>query len=386
MNAKERILATLARQPTDRIAIDLWHTPEVERLLREYFSVENELDLYRAMELDKIVWVFPEYKAEPGVNVGAQVGTGVMSTRTMWGVPLKTVQAGQACYHEFAAPPMACYKHPQAINLYPYWPDPDQFDYHCAARKAQRASRDFAVIGPWVSLFEVYCQLRGLEQAMIDLALNPALVEATLDRIESIQTEMMKRFFRRAGSFLDLVFISDDIAGQRGLLFSPAIWRQHLQHRMIRWCELVHEYGLKVFYHTDGAAEPLIKPLIDCGIDVLNPIQHVCPGMDPNELKRKYGELIIFHGGVDNQKVLPFGTPTDVRREVQYLADTLGNGGKGYICCSCHNVQAGTPLNNILTMVKTVKELSLPRLFKATIKSVARKRINGGKYQSKKIS
>jgi uroporphyrinogen decarboxylase len=357
MNAKERIIATLSREPIDRIAIDLWHTPEVSRSLREYYHVKDELELYRIMGLDKIVWVFMDYKNNSGDTVGAQAGAGADGLRTMWGAPLKEVRAGSEIYHEFISPPMATYNDPHTLDSYPYWPDPDYFDYEAAVERAKQASKDFAVIGPWVSLFEVYCQLRGLEQSLMDLALHPALVEALLDRIENIQTEMMKRFFSRAGKYLVLVFISDDVAGQTGLLFSPRTWRQHLQPRMVRLCELIHSYGLKVFYHTDGAAEPLFQPLIDCGIDVLNPIQHLCPGMDPADLKNKYGNRVVFHGGVDNQKVLPFGSSDDVRKEVRYLLDTLGRDRKGFICCSCHNIQANTPLKNILVMVEEVRNM-----------------------------
>ena len=114
---------------------------------------------------------------------------------------------------------------------------------------------------------------------------------------------------------------------------------------------LIHSFGKKVFYHTDGASEALIQPLIDCGIDVLNPIQHACPGMETARLKKKYGNRVIFHGGVDNQRVLPFGSPDDVRAEVRMLLATLGGGKEGFICCSCHNVQAGTPLENVLAMI-----------------------------------
>lgn len=288
----------------------------------------------------------------------------------MWGVPLKTVRAGGESYHEFVEPPMGSFDHPDKIALYPFWPEPARFDYDSAVQRAKRASRDFAVIGPWVSLFEIYCQLRGLEQAMMDVALNPTLVEAILDRVEQIQTEMMKEFLDRASRYLDLVFISDDVGCQRGLLFSPDVWRQHLMPRMTRWCDLIHSYGLAVFYHTDGAVEPLIRPLIDCGIDVLNPIQHKCAGMEPAELKRKYGDQVIFHGGVDNQNVLPFGSPDDVRREVQYLMSTLGAKREGFICCSCHNVQANTPLENILAMVESVKRhRNIPQLTIGEIQS-----------------
>jgi uroporphyrinogen decarboxylase len=165
----------------------------------------------------------------------------------------------------------------------------------------------------------------------------------------------MRRFFARAGKSLDLVFISDDIAGQTSLLMAPAQWKRYLQPRLKRWCELIHSHGLRAFYHTDGAARPLLGAILDSGVDVLNPIQHACPGMDLKELKHEFGDRVIFHGGVDNQFALPRGTPEDVCRETRYCLDTLGDDRQGFICCSCHNVQAGTPLENILAMIETVQ-------------------------------
>ncbi|HEX5789549.1 MAG TPA: uroporphyrinogen decarboxylase family protein [Luteolibacter sp.] len=358
MTPKQRILATLQRQPTDRAPVDLWHTPEVSAELRKHFGVSDDFAMWRALGLDKIVWDFIDYRTEEGERAGGQSGAGAESggQRTMWGVPLQNIQAGEAQYAEFGVAPLTDYETPASLDDYPWWPKVERFDYDGALALARRASPDYAVIGPWVSLFEIYCQLRGLEQSMMDLIESPELVEAILDRVESIQTGMMKRFFAMAGNHLDLVFISDDIAGQTSLLMSTGMWQQHLQPRLKRWCDLIHAHGLKVFYHTDGAARPLLRPIIDCGVDVLNPIQHACPGMDMAELKKEFGAEVIFHGGVDNQSVLPRGTVEDVCRETRDCLATLGAGGEGFICCSCHNVQAGTPLENILAMVETVRQ------------------------------
>lgn len=357
MTPRGRVLAILNRQPVDRIPVDLWHTPEIGQLLRAHFGAADDLALYRAMQLDKIVWDFIDYRTGDGASAGAQSGAGAEGAgdRTMWGVPLRGIQAGAAHYAEFGDAPMKDCDSPRQLDEYPWWPQPDRFDYDKADALARRAAPDFAVIGPWVSCFEIYCQLRGLEQAMVDLALDPDLVDAILDRVEAIQTEMMRRFFARSGRLLTLAFISDDLGGQNGLLLSPASWRRHLEPRLRRWCRLIHDHGLKVFYHSDGGIEPLVASLIDCGIDVLNPIQHVCPGMEMAELKRKYGDRVIFHGGVDNQAVLPRGSADEVRREVRQCLATLGAGREGFICCSCHNVQAGTPLENIVAMIETVR-------------------------------
>jgi uroporphyrinogen decarboxylase len=354
MKPRERILAVMNREPVDRIPVDLWHTPEVVDMLCTYCGVKTEFEMWQAMELDKIAWNFMEYISPEGESAGAQVGAQSVGNRTMWGVPVKDVQAGAALYQEFTDPPMAGYK-VEDVEDYPYWPDPDHFDFDGADALARKYAPHFAVIGPWVSFFEIYCQLRSIEQGLMDLALHPDLVEATLDRIEAIQTEMMHRFFQRSADVTDLAFISDDIGGQNGLLLSPRMWRRHLKPRLKRWCDLIHSYGITVFYHTDGGVGPLIPELLECGIDVLNPIQHACPGMDTAELKKLYGDRIIFHGGIDNQTVLPFGSAEAVRQETRTCMETLGAGNEGYIVCSCHNVQPGTPLENILAMVETVK-------------------------------
>lgn len=360
MTPKERILAILDRQPVDRLPVDLWQTPEIAAALRLHFGVQDDFAMWKALDLDKIVWDFMDYHTDAGERAGAQSGAGAESggVRTLWGVPLKNIQAGEAHYAEFGDAPLAGYDTPASLGDYPWWPKVDRFDYDAAVALAQRASLDYAVIGPWVSLFEIYCQLRGLEQSMMDMIEDPELVDAILDRVEDVQTEMMKRFFARAGKTLDLVFISDDIAGQQSLLFSPRMWQKHLQPRLKRWCDLIHQQGLKVFYHTDGAARPLLKPIIDCGVDVLNPIQHACPGMDMEELKKEFGSRVIFHGAVDNQSILPRGTVEQVRTEVRNCLRTLGAGREGFICCSCHNVQAGTPIENIFAMVETVHQSS----------------------------
>lgn len=361
MTPRERVLAILNREPVDRLPVDLWYAPEVGKLLREHCGVSSDLEMYRALNLDKIVWVFMDYRTEDGGRAGAQSGAGAetQGSRTMWGVPLKDIEAGDAHYAEFGSAPLAGYNTAESLHGYPWWPDAERFDYDSAVAKAREAANEFAVIGPWVSLFEIYCQLRGLEQSLMDLVENPDLVNAILDRVESIQTEMMRRFFACAGESLDLVFISDDIAGQNSLLMSPAMWKRYLEPRLTRWCDLIHSHGLRAFYHTDGAARRLIGPILDCGVDVLNPIQHACPGMELDGLKRDFGSRVIFHGGVDNQFALPRGTPEDVRRETHDCLRTLGAGGEGFICCSCHNVQAGTPLENILAMIEAVQNESL---------------------------
>ena len=348
MTPRERIMATINRQPTDRTPVDLWCTPEVLDMLRAHTGVEDELEVYRKLGLDKILWIFPGYN-------GRYFDPNDSGEITMWGVPTRMVKAGLATYQEYINPPIADYMEPSELESYPSWPDPDLFDYEGAKALARKARAfDFATIGPWISHYELYCQMRGLENALMDTIAFPEFLDATVERIDAIQTVMLERMLRELGDDLDIVFISDDMGMQNSLLISLESWQRFFKPRLKNWCDLIHSYGKKVLYHTDGAARPLIPGLIECGIDILNPIQHVCPGMDTAELKEHFGKDLIFHGGIENQYALPMGTVDEVVEETRHCLDTLGKGG-GYICCSCHNVQPGTPLGNILAMIDTVK-------------------------------
>jgi uroporphyrinogen decarboxylase len=348
MTPRERILATINRQPADRLPIDLWCTPEVLDTLREYTSLQDEFAVYNKLGIDKIVWIFPGY-------AGRYFDPNDSGEITMWGVPTRMMKAGKATYQEYINPPIADYYDPAQLDDYHSWPDPDKFDYAGARALASEArSWNFATIGPWISHFEIYCQMRGLENAMIDTLANPEFLNAALEKIDAVQTIMMERIFTELDDLLDIVFISDDMGMQDNLLMSMESWETHFKPRLKKWCDLIHRYGKKVLYHTDGAVLPLIPGLIECGIDILNPIQHVCPGMDRANLQQQFGSDLIFHGGVENQKTLPMGTAKEVADETRQCLETLGKDG-GYICCSCHNAQAGTPVENILAMIETVK-------------------------------
>jgi len=349
MTPRERVLATIERRPVDRVPVDLWLTPEVLAALCRQAGETDEYELYRTLGVDKIAWIFPGYGTEhfdPNDSDGTDP----------WGVPTIKVQSGPATYQEYGEGPLANMDDPAELDDHPLWPDPDQFNYDASRRQAERArSFGFATIGPWISHFEIYCHMRGMENALVDVIAEPEFLEATLDRIDEIQTTMLDRFLTGLGDLIDIVFISDDMGTQDSQLISLEAWQVHFQTRLARWCDRIHAHGKKVLFHTDGAARAFLPGLAACGVDLLNPIQHICPGMERAALKRDFGETFIFHGGIENQHVLPWGTTGEVRREVITCLETLGDGG-GYIPCSCHNIQAGTPVDNVLAMIDAVQE------------------------------
>jgi len=135
-------------------------------------------------------------------------------------------------------------------------------------------------------------------------------------------------------------------------MFSPAQIREFLLPRMKRMMDLVHGAGAYVFHHNDGACRAILPDMIEAGIDILNPVQWRCKGMDREGLKRDFGSKVVFHGAMDNQHTLPFGSVEEVRREVLDNLRILGEGG-GYILAPCHNLQVVGPAENIVAMYET---------------------------------
>lgn len=152
-----------------------------------------------------------------------------------------------------------------------------------------------------------------------------------------------------------ITYVAEDMGAQEGLMFSVRHIREFLLPRMKRIIDLAHSAGAFVFHHNDGAVRKILPDMIALGIDVLNPIQWRCKGMEREGLKADFGDKLIFHGAMDNQYTLPFGTVAEVRQEVLDNLRILGAGG-GYILAPCHNIQAVSPPENIVAMYETAYE------------------------------
>jgi uroporphyrinogen decarboxylase len=194
-----------------------------------------------------------------------------------------------------------------------------------------------------------------MEQALADLAVNPAVAEAALERIYYLHAAVIGRTLEAARGLIDFIYVAEDLGTQNTLLMSPGSFRRFLKPWMRKMIDLSHSFGAKVMHHDDGAIRPLLPELIDIGIDVLNPIQWRCAGMDREGLARDFGKCLVFHGGVDNQQTLPFGTPGDVKREVAENI-RIFRSGKGYVVAPCHNLQPNTSTANILALYEAVHE------------------------------
>jgi uroporphyrinogen decarboxylase len=251
---------------------------------------------------------------------------------------------------------------PAAIERH-RWPDPEDPGRYRGLRERARElheETDFAVVLQINCSFFLRCaELRGWENFYSDLAANPEFARALMDRFLDVRLRMAERALAEVGDNIDVAMVSSDDLGMNDRpLISPKMYRElvkPLQKKMFDFFK--DRTRAKRFYHCDGAIYPLIEDLIEIGIEALNPIQVSATGMeDTKKLKAEFGDRLAFWGGVDTHRVLPFGTPEDVRREVHRRIQDLGPGG-GYVLCSVHNIQPEVPPENVVAVFDAAHEL-----------------------------
>ena len=280
----------------------------------------------------------------------AYVGPTLEAGLDIWGVERREVSFGAGEYSEISRHPLAGAMDMDDLARH-RWPTTEWFDYSTlpGAVAAARAESDTALIVMNGNPFECSWYMRGFQRMLEDMLINPDLAHAILRRVTDFLAEHFRRMLAAAGGEIDLAFTADDIAGQNGLLVSPELWRRFIMPCHVELNRVIHEFGAKVVYHSDGAVTRAVPWLIEMGIDVLQALQFDAADMDPASLKRDFGDRLCFEGGVSVQKTLPFGTADHVRAEVCHLISTLGESG-GYILGPSHVIQAGTPPENIVAM------------------------------------
>lgn len=342
MSPRERWLAVMRRQKPDRVPTDYWGTPETGEMLMRHFGVATLHDALDRLQVDYIVKVVPCY-----------VGPALPPHTDVFGVLHRDVDYGSGVYAETISHPLAGYNSVAEIEANYRWPDPDWWDYSDIPNQV-RGYEDHPIRGGGSEPFLDYKNLRGDAQAMIDLVENPEIVEYCLGKLFDLAYANTLRIYEAIPGRVDFSYVAEDMGAQTDLMISPRHIRQYLFPGMKRMIELVHSVGAYAFHHNDGNIIRILPELVELGIDVLNPIQWRAGGMDRALLKQRFGERIIFHGGMDNQHTLPFGTVEEVRQEVRDNLRILGAGG-GYILAPCHNIQPLTPLENILAMYDEAK-------------------------------
>jgi uroporphyrinogen decarboxylase len=358
MKPRQRVELALNHERPDRCPMQISFTPEFADRLRVDLELKgqkahnphgggNTYELERSLGEDMLLtsvgWANSYYLDDkPYVD---EWGIG-------WQVHPYETPFGCGHYTEIDTHPLA---DDAAIASYQP-PNPDRPElYEDAHQMIQDFKADYWIVGVVATtIFETAWALRGLEQIMLDMVIDPDLTNVLLDIPYRYHLAAAKKLVEMG---VDMIWAGDDVGSQNKMMISPRMWRKYFKPLMAAFFSELKGINpdIKIAYHTDGNVEPIIPELIEIGLDVLNPVQ---PGsMDPATLKKQYGERLCYWGTIDEQQTLPFGTPQDVEDEVLNRLRTVGYDG-GLILAPTHHVQLDTPLENFWSMVNTIVNTS----------------------------
>ncbi len=341
----ERVNDALNHRQPDRVPFDFWAVPETIVKLKSFLNAQNEEELLQLLGIDCRI-IQPNY-------VGPRPEEFADGTYyTQWGSHRRVVRNEYSLYEEYASYPLSEAQSRAEVESWPRWPRPEYFDWSRLVDKIQavNARVRYHIRVDVGGIFESSWALYGLERFLTALYDSPEIPCAIMDCYTDLMIQNVHRMMAAGHGLIDMVYTYDDVAVQNGLMMSPAMWRSYILPRHQRLNQVIKHYGVKILYHSCGAIYPLIRPLIEeMGIDALNPLQPRARSMDMARIKSEYGAQIAFHGGIDLQQTLPYGSQEEVAAEVRERCNILGKGG-GYICTSAHYIQADVPVENILAM------------------------------------
>jgi uroporphyrinogen decarboxylase len=367
MTHRERVLAALSHQEPDTVPIDLASTIDSSIVVEGYERLKSHLGIQaenvltnrmmRVVDVDEPVLqaldvdtrgVFPG--GPPDVILDGD------RYRDEWGV--ERVRPPGSFYYDERTFPLAGEITVTDVARYP-WPDPhDPIRKQGLKERVQEIHRAgyAAVLNMPSALVHKTQYLRGFEDWFMDFARDQRLLAVLFDAVLEVSLAMCEELLAEVGSEVDVLLSADDLGIQRGLMVSPDGYRALIKPRHATYFRLLHDRSpAKVLFHTCGSVVDILDDLVDIGVDVLHPVQVSARGMDPVQLKKRWGDRLAFWGAIDTQRVLCQGSVGDVQAEVARRIEELGPGG-GYVLGAVHNIQPDVPVENVLAMYRHARE------------------------------
>jgi uroporphyrinogen decarboxylase len=367
MNSRQRVVTALEHREPDRVPFDCTFTYGAYRRLEKSLGFANNKELLPGspslnvtppvefldkMNVDLYYLSLNSWKNEPIFEYGME------TYKDIWGVGYRKIESNTGLEYPNDLHPLSKAT-TKDLEEYP-WPDPSNTELTDGLQ--DRAAflfneTNFALVGKFnTPLFEQAISLRGMEQLYLDFVLDPEFVHELFDRLTEIAIRLIQAGLAASGQYLQILRLAgDDMGSQRGTLLSPAMFRRMVKpyfSRLYRQAKtLFQTYNPqgKLMAHTDGDVYPIIPDYCEMGLDVLNPVQPYVAEMEHERLKCEFGDRLSFHGGIDLQRVLPYGTPEEVRLEAIKIMGQLGPFG-GYILAPTHYVLPDVPPENILAL------------------------------------
>lgn len=241
------------------------------------------------------------------------------------------------------------------------WPDPSDKERIKGLREKALKFREqgklVVIKGLCAGIFEMQQRFRGMSNALIDSFLYPGFSDSLIGKLADLKIEFWKMALEELGDIVDVIAEADDYGTQESQLIDPDHFRQYYKPHIARIITAMKKAapGAKIMFHSCGNVRSMIPDFIEMGIDIINPVHIKASGMEPHQLKKDFGRDIVFWGGgVDTQKILPYGTVSEVKTEVKKNIDALAPGG-GFVFAAVHNIQSEVPPENIIAMCEEIK-------------------------------
>ena len=368
MTPRQRVMMALGHHEPDRIPIDLGGFAtnmqvRAQDELKKYLGIKGDTKAFVRQHAEPDEAILERFKIDTRYVRATPLNKSELDANNSyvddWGIKLR--MAPSSYYFDVVEFPLANASSISDLRNYD-WPDPtDQRRVAGLREKARHLfqNTNFAIVAdaPRLGIFEMAWLLVGFEKFLIELSYNTNFVRYLLNKITELEIALYETFLSQIKDYIHVVSVSDDLGTQDNLIISPELYKSSIKplHKKF-WQFVKDKSNAYLFLHCCGSIKKLIPDFIDLGVDILNPVQVSAADMDTKELKQEFGQEITFWGGgCDTQKILPFGTSEDVKREVKKrIADLLPGGG--FVFAAVHNIQPGVPPENIVTMLQTALE------------------------------
>jgi len=342
MTSKERVRTACAHREPDRIPLQGYFTPEIRQRLEAHFAGRDVLE---ALGID--------LRGAGGVACRARTKEpvpGVADVYDAWGVGYRRVSNEFGVYDEASDLALARIKTMDDVVAYP-WPDIADYDFSGVEAACDRVA-DYAVCFGGAGMPDIINGVsrgRGMEQVIVDIMTQDEVGTAIIDRRVDFYYKYCRRGLEAARGKIDILCTGEDCGTQKGRLFSPEVFDAFFVPRLKRFIDLAHEYGALAMLHSCGDTHEIMPTFIEMGLNILDAMQPEPAGMDPETIKRDFGDRLTFCGLISTQQTLPHTSADEVRAEVRHRKEVVGRGG-GYILSPAHCIQPDTPLENVLAL------------------------------------
>jgi uroporphyrinogen decarboxylase len=357
MNSRERFLKTINRVIPDRSPIFATFTPQVAQKMSDFLNLpyEEPLDSMlstRASHMDLLVELGNDAvgiaTCAPDNFPTKELKNGLIENE--WGMVFKPM----GLYNEFYTYPLANAVTTKDIENYKF-PDIYAMSRWKEAKKTiSKYGKSHGIIADLeTTLFETAWYLVGLEKFLMDLMIEAEYVDPLLDKIQEIHTYYGKKMIELGA---DVLWCGDDFGTQQSQIMDIETFRKYFKPRIKQMFSEFKKVNpnIKLAWHSCGAFGPFISDFLEIGLDIVNPLQPLATGMEPELLTKEFGDDLVFFGGICVQDLLPNKTPDEIRREIHRRNNIFGN-SSGYIVAPAHNIQDDTSVENILAFFDGAK-------------------------------